>query len=107
MWSARRNSVRRNTREQTSVLRFELGNSQSPRGHALMYARLSGASERIVATYCIVLPISFSLGKYLPPMLAGQLPMDALRDESTGNAMPIPPMFEDVASIAYLHHLAE
>lgn len=72
-----------------------------------MYARLSGTSERIVATYCIVLPISFSLGKYLPPMLAGQLPMEALRDESTGNAMPIPPMFEDVSSVAYLHQLAE
>jgi hypothetical protein len=99
--------VRRSTREQASVLRFELGNSETPRGHALMYAHLSGSSERIVATYCIVLPISFSLGKYLPPMLAGQLPAEALRDQSTGNAMPIPPMFEDVASVAYLHQLAE
>ncbi|HEV8192543.1 MAG TPA: hypothetical protein VGP82_13835 [Ktedonobacterales bacterium] len=89
------------------MLRFELGNSDRPRGHALMYARLSGSPERIVATYCIVLPISFSLGKYLPPMLAGQLPMEALRDETTGNAMPIPPMFEDVSSVPYLHQLAE
>src|SRR5262245_12985047 len=94
-------------REQTSVLRFEIGDSEAPRGHALMYARLSGSAERIVATYCIVLPISFSLGKYLPPMLAGQLPVDALRDESTGNAMPIPPMFEDVAGGEYLRQLAE
>ena len=107
MQSVRRDSACRNTRGQASVLRFELGNSETPRGHALMYAHLSGASERIVATYCVVLPISFSLGKYLPPMLAGQLPVDALRDESTGNAMPIPPMFEDVASAEYLRELAE
>src|SRR5579885_2804069 len=107
MQSVRRDSACRNTRGQASVLRFELGNSETPRGHALMYAHLSGASERIVATYCVVLPISFSLGKYLPPMLAGQVPVDALRDESTGNAMPIPPMFEDVASAEYLRELAE
>lgn len=72
-----------------------------------MYARLSGVSERVVATYCIVLPIAFSLGKYLPPMLAGQLPTEALREQSTGNAMPIPPMFEDAPSVAYLRQLAE
>lgn len=89
------------------MLRFELGDAQSPRGHALLYARVSGG-DRIVATYCVVLPIQFSIGKYLPPMLAGQFPIDALSEgASPVNAMPIPPMFEDVESLDALRQLAE
>lgn len=89
------------------MLRFELGNSQSPRGHAILFARVSG-SDRIVATYCVVLPIQFSIGKYLPPMFAGQFPADALNEGTTPvNAMPIPPMFEDAASLDVLRQLAE
>jgi hypothetical protein len=89
------------------VLRFELGDPQAPRGHALLYARVSG-SDRIVATYCVVLPISFSIGKYLPPMFAGQIPVDALNEGvSAVSAMPIPPMFEDVDSFEVVRQLAE
>jgi len=89
------------------VLRFELGDSQAPRGHALLYARVSG-SDRIVATYCVVLPISFSIGKYLPPMFAGQIPLDALNERiSPVSAMPIPPMLEDVESFEVVRQLAE
>jgi hypothetical protein len=73
----------------------------------LLYAHVSG-SERIVATYCVVLPISFSIGKYLPPMFAGQLPLDALNEGVTPvSAMPIPPMFEDVESFEVIRQLAE
>ena len=89
------------------MLRFELGDPQAPRGHALLYARVSG-TERIVATYCVVLPISFSIGKYLPPMFAGQIPLDALNEGvSAVSAMPIPPMFEDVESFEVVRQLAE
>ena len=89
------------------MLRFELGDAQSPRGHALLYARVSG-SERVVATYCVVLPIQFSIGKYLPPMFAGQFPIDALGEgASPVSAMPIPPMFEDAESLDALRQLAE
>ncbi|MGE5333901.1 MAG: hypothetical protein ACM3N4_04310, partial [Nitrososphaerota archaeon] len=89
------------------MLRFELGDAQTPRGHAILYARISG-SDRIVATYCVVLPIQFSIGKYLPPMFAGQFPIDALSEGSSPiNAMPIPPMFEDVESLDALRQLAE
>ncbi len=89
------------------MLRFELGDPQAPRGHALLYARVSG-SDRIVATYCVVLPISFSIGKYLPPMFAGQIPLDALNEGvSAVSAMPIPPMFEDVESFEVVRQLAE
>lgn len=89
------------------MLRFELGEQQAPRGHAILYARVSG-SERVVASYCVVLPISFSIGKYLPPMFAGQFPIDALNEGvSPVSAMPIPPMFEDVESLEDLRQLAE
>lgn len=89
------------------MLRFELGDAQSPRGHAILYARMSGSS-RIVATYCVVLPIQFSIGKYLPPMLAGQIPPDALSEgASPVSAMPIPPMFEEIPSLESLRQLAE
>ena len=89
------------------MLRFELGDPQAPRGHALLYARVSG-SDRIVATYCVVLPISFSIGKYLPPMFAGQIPLDALNEGvSSVSAMPIPPMLEDVESFEVVRQLAE
>ena len=89
------------------MLRFELGDAQAPRGHALLYARVSGG-DRIVATYCVVLPIQFSIGKYLPPMFTGQLPLDAFNEGvSPVNAMPIPPMFEDAPSLDALRQLAE
>lgn len=89
------------------MLRFEIGDAQAPRGHAILYARASGG-DRIVATYCVVLPIQFSLGKYLPPMFTGQFPIDALNEATSPvSAMPIPPMFEDVASLDSLRQLAK
>ena len=88
-------------------LRFELGDADAPRGHAILYARLSGARERYVATYCVTLPISFSLGKYLPPMFSSQIPSEALGEEAGVSAMPIPPMLEEVESFEALRQLAE
>ncbi len=88
-------------------LRFELGDADTPRGHAILYARLSGPGERYVATYCVTLPITFSLGKYLPPMFAGQLPAEALGDGAAMSAMPIPPMLEDAESFEALRQMAE
>jgi hypothetical protein len=86
-------------------LQFERGDAQEPRGHAILYARVSG-SERYVATYCIVLPISFSMAKYLPPMLSGQL--GGLEAASEGmSVVPIPPMLEDIADLANLRQQAE
>ncbi len=87
-------------------LRFELGDSQAPRGHAIIYARSGGPTGPLLATYCVVLPIAFSISKYLPPMFAGQFPTEALRDTTT-SVVPIPPMLEDAPSIAALHQLAE
>jgi hypothetical protein len=86
-------------------LQFERGDAQEPRGHAILYARVSG-SERYVATYCIVLPISFSMAKYLPPMLSGQLGgLEAMGEGMS--VVPIPPMLEDVPDLASLRQQAE
>jgi hypothetical protein len=55
----------------------------------------------------VTLPISFSLGKYLPPMFAGQLPAEAFGDSAGMSAMPIPPMLEEVESLDALRQMAE
>src|SRR5262249_10944429 len=88
-------------------LRFELGDSQAPRGHAILYARVGNDPNRYMATYCVVLPIQFSIGKFLPPILAGQLPVEGLADAAARSVVPMPPMLEDVASLAHLRQLAE
>ncbi len=88
-------------------LRFELGDAQAPRGHAILYARVGGGATRVIATYCVVLPIQFSLGKYLPPILSGQMPLEGLGAASAMSAVPIPPMLEDVPSLPRLRQLAE
>lgn len=88
-------------------LHFELGDADQPRGHAILYARLAGGGERYAATYCVVLPISFSIGKFLPPILGGQLPLEELGATGGGGPIPIPPMLEDVESAESLRQLAE
>src|SRR5262245_38686846 len=89
-------------------LDFDLGDSERPRGHAIVYARVGGAGGgRIVATYVVVLPIQFSIGKYLPPILSGQVPLEGLADPSAMSVVPIPPMLEDVDDIDTLRQLAE
>jgi hypothetical protein len=84
-------------------LEFERGRADSPCGHALVY--YSNPSDgATLATYVVVLPISLQLSKYIPPMLAAQLPMLDLG--STG-AVPIPPLPEPVESREYLERLAD
>lgn len=88
-------------------LRFELGDAQAPRGHAILYARTGNDGERILATYCIVMPIQFSIGKYLPPLFASQMPLEGIREASQMSVVPIPPMLEDGPNLATLRQLAE
>lgn len=87
-------------------LRFERGDSATPRGHAILYARAGGGVGSYLATYCVVLPIAFSMAKYLPPMLSGQIPAEALSGEGL-SVVPIPPMLEDVGDLDELRTLAE
>src|SRR5579875_1508259 len=89
-------------------LRFIRGNSAAPRGHAIIIVRPYGEPTRALATYCIVLPIQFSIGRFIPPILASQLPLEGLRDMGAGpTVMPVPPMLEDVEDADTLIALAD
>ena len=89
-------------------LRFIRGNREAPRGHAIILVRSSGQSRGAIATYCIVLPITFSIGRYIPPIMASQFPAEGLREMGNGpNVMPIPPMLEEVEDVEALIALGE
>jgi hypothetical protein len=88
-------------------LRFEFGDPQSPRGHAIMYGHVSGPTGRVLATYCVVLPITFSLGKFLPPMFATQMQKEGMAEAGSMSVVPIPPMLEQVSSVDEMRALAE
>jgi hypothetical protein len=86
-------------------LHFLRGDEQTPRGHAIMLVRPNGPT---LATYCIVLPIQFSMSRYIPPIIASQLPAEGLRDMTTSpNVMPVPPMFEEIPDYDALLDLAD
>jgi hypothetical protein len=87
-------------------LRFLRGNPQTPRGHAILFARSSENEREIFYTYCVVPPLPISLARYLPSILAAQLPME----EPDVQVMPIPPMLEKLEkgkSVEYLQLLAQ
>ena len=87
-------------------LRFIRGEREAPRGHAIIIVR--PPSGQALATYCVVLPITFSIGRYIPPILASQLPMEGLRDMGNSpGVMPVPPMMEDIEDADALIGLAE
>jgi len=82
---------------------FERGSADRPSGHALVYFADPSLSVTL-ATYVVVLPISLELSRYVPPMLAAQLP---IADVKAMNAVPMPPVPEKVESQAYLERLAD
>ncbi|MCH7593466.1 MAG: hypothetical protein IIB27_03050 [Chloroflexi bacterium] len=83
---------------------FERGDPNAPRGHALVYFRDTANPESIAATYLILLPVSVDLKKYVPPFLAGQMPMGGAADLS---AFAFPPAPESVESHSFLVSIAE
>ena len=88
-------------------LSFDRGDSQHPRGHALLYFR-DRDDGRILANYVMVLPIKMDMGKYLPPLLASQL--GSMMTESLSgpiNSFAVPPMPEEVEGVEALVRLAE
>jgi hypothetical protein len=89
------------------ALQFLRGNSQAPKGHAFLIARSASDPRVIFCTYCIVPPIPMSLAKYIPPLLAAQIPAEELQDATNLSGMPIPPMLEEVSSMEYVERLAE
>src|SRR5579862_3744003 len=88
-------------------LRFLQGDAQAPKGHAILFARNSVNPQRVLAVYCVVLPIRFSIGKFIPPILAAQMPPEGLREAAGLNYVPIPPMLEETESLQQLERLAD
>ena len=88
-------------------INFLRGNSQTPRGHAILMARNSSNPRIIYSTYCIVPPIPMSIAKWLPPLLAAQFPTEDLRGVTNFAGMPIPPILEEGMSLDQLEVLAE
>lgn len=86
---------------------FLRGNPQAPRGHAILIARSSSNPRIVYSTYCIVPPIPMSIAKWLPPLLAAQLPTEELRGAANIAGMPIPPMLEEGLGLDQLEGLAE
>jgi len=88
------------------AIRFLRGNPQTPKGHAIIVARAASDSRIVFCTYCVVPPIPMSLAKYIPPLLAAQIPTEELQNASNLTGMPIPPMLEEASSMEYLETLA-
>src|SRR5690348_16059642 len=88
-------------------LRFWQGDATAPRGHVLLFTRSSANPQRLFAVYCIVIPIKFSLSKFLPPILAAQIPPEGLQEATRANFVPIPPGLEETEGQPFLEALAE
>jgi hypothetical protein len=84
-------------------LSFDIGNSQRPKGHALIYFRVSTEPDKIYATYVVTLPVKSDLSKYVPPFLATHLGNLPLSDFS---AFAMPPVPEPVDSYQELERLS-
>ena len=85
------------------ALTFERGDSNSPKGHALIYFINNSDHEDIWATYLVLLPIHVDLGKYVPPFLMNQIEDSAPNDLS---AFAFPPAPEQVDSLDQIMELA-
>tara|TARA_Y100000817_G_scaffold185183_1_gene144699 strand:+ start:663 stop:1391 length:729 start_codon:yes stop_codon:yes gene_type:complete len=84
-------------------LKFDLGNEDSPRGHALIYFKDS-LGAKIFASYVILLPITVDVSKYVPPFLMNQVADFSADDMS---AFAFPPAPEEVEDYDFLVELAQ
>ena len=85
-------------------LTFERGDSEHPRGHAVLYFRVDTEPDKVYATYVVTLPIKADLAKYIPPFLASQLGGLPLNDLS---AFAMPPLPEPVDGYQELERLCQ
>ena len=83
---------------------FDRGDSQNPRGHALLYFRVDTEPDKVYATYVVTLPVKSDLTKYVPPFLASHLGNMPLSDLS---AFAMPPVPEAVNSFEELERLSQ
>ena len=85
-------------------LTFERGDSEHPKGHAVLYFRVDTEPDKVYATYVVTLPIKADLAKYIPPFLASQLGGLPLNDLS---AFAMPPLPEPVDGYQELERLCQ
>ena len=84
-------------------LTFDRGDPDRPKGHALLYFRVSTEPDKVYATYLVTLPVKADMSKYVPPFLAshlGNLPM------SDFSAFAMPPVPEPVGSYEDLERMS-
>jgi hypothetical protein len=82
------------------ALRYEAGDPDHPRGHALLYYRTT--EDAILATYVVVLPIAINPAKYIPPAFAARV-----AEASAVAATALPPIPEPMESVEAVKRLAE
>ena len=86
-------------------LNFDKGDSQNPRGHALLYFRVDTEPDKVYATYVVTLPVKSDLTKYVPPFLASHLGNMPLNDLSAFAMPPVPEALGSLAELERLSHL--
>jgi hypothetical protein len=84
-----------------ATLTFERGDAYHPAGHAFLYF---GNGEDVTATYIVVGPIAFDVGKYIPPLLASSLGSMGLPSQTA--FFPIPPVPETL-KLSELRRMAD
>ena len=85
-------------------LTFERGDSEKPKGHALVYFRVNTEPDMVYASYVIILPINADLSKYVPPFLVSHLGGVPLNEFSV---FAMPPVPEPVSGQQELERLAQ
>jgi hypothetical protein len=82
-----------------TLLTFDLGSLDRPRGHALYYLRTSADPDVILVSYLVILPLSVDVTRYLPPFLTESLGTSAggmIGDQGAIAWPPIPERFEGI-----------
>ena len=83
---------------------FDRGDSQRPKGHALLYFHNSSAPDEVWVTYLVILPVSIDVSKYMPPFLMNQVGELGPNDLS---AFAFPPAPERLGDHVTLEALAD
>ncbi|TAK36823.1 MAG: hypothetical protein EPO21_01390 [Chloroflexota bacterium] len=82
---------------------FDIGRSDKPKGHAVVYFGSATAGQRLLASYCVVLPIALDLTKFVPPAFMTNMPQMGLQNITV---IPLPPLPVEAESYEQLRTLA-
>ena len=88
-------------------LSFDKGDHTRPKGHALVYFRVSTEPDKVYATYVVSLPVKADLSKYVPPFLANHLGNAPLSDFSAFAMPPVPEPVDSYEMLERLSHLRD